>query len=678
MTQLREVHQRSSGWGRGEARKQRRMQPMFLTLEDRKLLSGPGSQSITGVQRLVTLAGTTSFPSVNAGGAASPGVAPQAFDGLNAYQQWSANGGNQFNIEPPDEGLAVGNGYVVNVVNSVIRVYDTSGTPLTDVLDLNTFFGYAAQVNRTTFEQGPFVTDPSVYYDQPTQRWFVDILTLEVDPATGEFLGPNHLDLAVSQTADPTGSWNIYSLPVQDDGTQGTPNHGDANYSGPFIGDYPHIGADRNGIYLTTNEFQLSGNGDFRGAQVYAYPKTALEAGASSMPVIQFDTAANPAGNADGLAGFALIPAITPDAAYAGSQGGTEYLLSTTDVSQNPDGTSGNLVEVWALTNTKSLDSGSPNLTLQSSAITVPTFSIPPSAVQKAGDYPLGQSVGESEVTLESLDPRMTQVSYANGKLWGAIDTAVTTGGATTAGIAWYVINPQVNAHGVSGSLINQGTLSLPGNNLLFPALAVTPSGKGVIGFSVTGPDYYPSAGYATLDAKTGTGPIQIAAAGVGPEDGFTGYAAFGGAGEARWGDYSAAAVDGETIWVASEYIANTGTLDQYQADPTLSGTRSPYSNWDNRITPVSTSNGGGRGSTLTGSSNNAVNSSSIALAGGISSGNSAQSVTSPGVGADQANLAAFGGNGISAFHGAVVVNDSTIDAFSGPLSLVKSKTKSN
>jgi hypothetical protein len=325
---------------------------------------------------------------------------------------------------------------------------------------------------------------------------------------------------------------------------------------------------------------------------VYAYSKAALVAGASSVNVVQFDTGANPAGNPDGMAGFTLIPASTPDAAYAGSQGGTEYLLSSTN-SVFQTGTA-NQLEVWALTNTKSLDSNSPSLTLQSSAITVNTYGIPPAAVQKAGNYPLGQSVGEQEAVLESLDPRMTQVSYANGKLWGAIDTSVTVGGVTQAGIDWYVINPQVDAHGVSGKLVNQGTLALAGNNLLFPALAVTPSGKGVIGFSVAGPEYYPSAAYATLDAKSGTGPIQIAAAGLGPEDGFSGYSAFGGTSEARWGDFSAAAVDGETIWIASEYIANTGTLDQFLADPTLGGTRAQYSNWNNRITPVSTSNGNG------------------------------------------------------------------------------------
>jgi hypothetical protein len=541
--------------------------------------------------RQVCLSGTTSFHGNGNGSAANPPSPAHGFDGINALQSNIANG---YDVEPPDEGLAVGNGYVVNAVNDAIRVYSTSGAPLTDVVALNSFLGLSP---------APFVTDPSVYFDQPTQHWFVDALTLEVD-STGALSGPNHLDLAVSRTADPTGSWNIYRLPVQDDGTQGTPNHGDANYSGPFYGDFPHIGADRNGIYLTTNEFRLFGDGAFRGAQVYAFSKAAIEAGASSVPVVQFDTAANPAGNPDGLAGFTLIPASTPDAAYAGAQGGTEFLLSSTNVYQSASGTTGNLLEVWALTNTKSLDSAHPNLTLQSAAIPVNTFSLPPVADQKPGDFPLGQSLGDSafvdkyfpgakpttevEEPLDSIDTRMTQVTYANGKLWGAIDTAVNIGGATKAGIAYYVINPQVDVRGVSGSVVKQGTLAVAANNLIVPAIGVTPSGKGVITFTVSGRDHFPSAGYATIDAKSGAGAIQIAAEGAAPEDGFAGYSFFG-YNQPRWGDYSATAVDGQTVWVASEYIASSGNKAQFQKDVTLGGTRSFFVNWDNRITPVST-----------------------------------------------------------------------------------------
>ena len=38
----------------------------------------------------------------------------------------------------------------------------------------------------------------------------------------------------------------------------------------------------------------------------------------------------------------------------------------------------------------------------------------------------------------------MQQVMYANGKLWGALDSAVTVGGENRAGVAYYVLNPIV------------------------------------------------------------------------------------------------------------------------------------------------------------------------------------------------------------------------------------------
>jgi hypothetical protein len=525
----------------------------------------------------------------------NPGLV-QSFHGLNAYDQRYANGGNQFQVVPPDQGLAVGNGKVLEVVNDVLRVYDTSGKPLTGVEDLNTFFGYAAQVNRDTGDQGPFVTDPSAYFDQPTQRWFVDALTLDVD-TSGNYLGTDHIDIAVSQTADPTGGWNIYRLAVQDDGTQGTPNHGDASYGGPFFGDYPHIGADGNGIYITTNEFQLFGDGSFRAAQVYAFSKTALASGAASLPVAQFDTIG---ANLGGYPGFTLIPSLTPGASYAGGQGGSEYFLSSSDAVYNNATGSDNVLGLWSMTNTKSLANPNPSPSLSYSVLTVNTYTLPPLANQKAGNFPLGQSLNdptlatelfgepdtfapEVESALESLDTRMTQVTYANGKLWGALDTAVNVGGHVKAGIEWFVINP--NAGG-SGRVDNQGVLALAGNNLIFPAIAVTASGKGVMGFSVAGNDYYPSAGYAPIDANKGVGDIHIAASGVGPEDEFSSYGFFQ-YDTPRFGDYGAAVADGNTIWVANEYIANAGNVDQYVADQTLGGTRAMVTNWDTRVTQV-------------------------------------------------------------------------------------------
>jgi hypothetical protein len=76
--------------------------------------------------------------------------------------------------------------------------------------------------------------------------------------------------------------------------------------------------------------------------------------------------------------------------------------------------------------------------------------------------------------------------------------------------------------------------------------------------FTLTGPDYFPSAAYIpiTLSGGVAASGIRRAAAGTAPDDGFTCYAPFGPPG--RWGDYSAAvAVRDDAVWIATEYISN-------------------------------------------------------------------------------------------------------------------------
>jgi hypothetical protein len=541
-----------------------------------------------------------------------------SFDGLNFRQQRLANGGNQFSVEPPDQGMCAGNGFVLESVNDVLRVFHTDGTPASNVVDLNTFYGYPAAINRTTGVRGPFVTDPSCLYDADTQRFFNIVLTLDTTPG-GAFTGPNHLDIAVSNTSDPTGTWTIYRLPVQDDGTQGTPDHHcgtEAGDHGPCLGDYPHIGADATGFYATTNEYEFFGDA-FVGAQLYAFSKAALASGAATVAVTQFDTSTAAPG---GKPGFTIWPAQTPANQFDGSNGGTEYFLSSTAADEaqcdslevcSGTGTSTNIV-LWSLTGTSTLTSASPSLSLNNSAISVDQYAIPPKSNQKAGDFPLGQCINDTTTVITSLGPpftgcwqalftaepahnevishldsndsRMQQVSYANGRVWGALDTDVVVGGVHKAGIAYYVVNP------ISGNLVLQGTLGLTNNNLTYPAIGVTGSGRGVIAFTVVGDDYYPSAGYAALDAKVGAGDVHIAAAGLGPDDGFTSYKAeVGNPPRTRWGDYGATAVVGNSIWITSEYIGQTCTLAQYVAAPfgSCNGTRATLGNWGTRISMV-------------------------------------------------------------------------------------------
>ena len=232
----------------------------------------------------------------------TPGLR-RSFEGLNHFDQRTANNGNQFSIVPPDQGMCVGNGFVLETVNDVLQVFDTKGNALSAVTDQNSFYGYPPAIDRTNIIFGPEPTDPSCLFDQATNRFFHVVLTLEVNPANGGLTGDNHLDVAVSKTGNPLDGFNIYQLPVQDDGTQGTPSH----VGCPCVGDYPHMGADKFGFYLATNEYPLTnsaglfGNG-YNGSQLYAFSKAALAAGAPSVNVVQFE---NPTLN-DGTPSFTM------------------------------------------------------------------------------------------------------------------------------------------------------------------------------------------------------------------------------------------------------------------------------------------------------------------------------------------------------------------------------------
>ena len=540
-----------------------------------------------------------------------------SFDGLNHRQNRLASHGNQFSLEPPDQGICANGQYVLETVNDVMRVFDTAGNPLTAPTALNAFYGYAPAIVRTPRVYGPFVTDPSCFYDAPSQRWFHVVLTIDVNPANGHFLGSNHLDVAVSKTSNPMtpNGWNIYRIAAQDDGSQGTPDHhcttnGPGTPDGPCIGDYPHIGADANGFYITTNEYSFFGP-EFHGAQIYAISKAALAAGSPVITVKQIDTNGMDAGNS----GFTLAPATTPTSAggstvYETRARGTEYFLSSNAADEaHGDGvaigprTSTQLL-TWALTNTSSLNSATPALALTHSVAEVGRYSFPPASEQKAGPHPLGQCLNsdpcatnfvlgapdpfkESEVSLDSSDTRMLQTTFAGGLLYGALDTGLSHASPKKAGVEYFITRPSVSATGgVSSNTVRNAYGSLPGDNLIYPAIGVTSSGHAVMAFTVVGSNRFPSAGYALLDAENGLGDVHIAAEGLGPDDGFSGYKVFGN--RPRWGDYGASAVVGDKVWIASEYINQTCDLDTYlNTGGSCGETRTVLANWGTRVSQV-------------------------------------------------------------------------------------------
>ena len=573
------------------------------------------SRSIQHTAPKVAQAPLTSGTGVSSSG---PLSVLSSFEGLNHRQSRLANNANQFSLEPPDQGLCAANGFQMEIINDVLRVYHADGTPFAGTEDLNTFFGYSPAIIRghgtTPTVFGEFSTDPSCYYDKDTNTWFAIMLGIDTFSDSGDFKGTNSLSIAVSDTGDPTGTWTLYNIPVQDDGTGGTPNHGCTGIP-PYgqattplnpnacFGDYPHLGADATGFYITTNEYSFFGN-DFHGAQVYAMSKWQLASHPATINVTQLDTN----GLVNGNSGFTVWPATAPNDLNSTDNGGTEYFMSSTaadeahgnGVAVGPRQSSNILV--WSLTNTSSLNS-TPALSLSWTSVGVGRYVVPPRSEQKSGNTPLYDCLNKKSCStnflngipdpfapetanypLDSNDTRMQQVVFANGILWGALDTAVNLSANTRAGIEWFAVNPG------AGTLANSGYLAVKQENVIYPAIAVNPSGQGVIAFTLVGRDFYPSAAFASINV-TGTGPVQVSAAGIGPADGFTGSAFYNDPNppRPRWGDYGAAVFDGTNFWLASEYIGQTCTLAQYTATgASCNGTRTVLANWDTRLTEVS------------------------------------------------------------------------------------------
>jgi hypothetical protein len=501
-----------------------------------------------------------------------------------------------FNLEPPDQGLCVGSGHVLEMINDVVQVFTTAGVPETEPIYLNDFF------EEPGFQ---FTTDPTCVYDAGSGRFYATQLTLDIDPDTGGLTGANWLDLAVSKTSDPTDGYNFYRIFTTDDGSDGTPSHANC----PCVGDYPHLGTDANGVYLTTNEYPFGGPGrfgnGFNGAQVYALSKQAVDSGDDSVTVVHFQNVRVPERSGTPTrVGFTLWPAQSAGSSYDADRGGTMNFASSFAAEEaRPRDFTGHADQVgyWWIQNTRSLNTDSPNLTLRVKVLHSESYGIPPLSNQEPGPVPLRDCLNtscagfvdpytpEQEGGLDSSDTRMLTAVYAAGHVYSALDTAMLVSGNVHAGPAWFDMTTQR----AESTLAGQGYLGATDANLIYPSIATDPSGTGYAGMTLAGKNYYPSAAYAVFDG--GFGPrVNVAGAGAAPEDGFCEYLYFNCAGtptpaiRPRWGDYGAAAWDGSQFYVANEYIAHSCDFATFVQDYTCGGTRTFYGNFSTHIAVLS------------------------------------------------------------------------------------------
>jgi hypothetical protein len=535
--------------------------------------------------------------------------------GLNAFDLWSTH--LHFNVEPPDQMLCASNDFVFEGVNDNVRVYTSDLKPASTVQTIEGFFGLP--IPGALFA----LSDPKCYFDSPTGRWFVTV-TVPFDPTISFVL------LAVSTSKSPLGAWNVYAIDTTDNGTDGTPN----NPGCVCLGDQPLLGANPDAIFISTNEFS-SATFAFNGANMYVLDKAALAQGSPSVNVVLFtlglslSTPDGPCLPADITCWYTVQPATSPGSLDSNNQngnqadngqGGVEYALSALQFGDHPYELIDNRIAVWAFTNTQSITSDFQSIGVQFRVIGSESYETPITfAAQKAGPTPRGDFCKFGDPAKKNLHPcsdantpnnpavvlpgpiqpnddRMNQVVFANGLLWGGLNTAVKVTNEEGApsihnGIAYFVVQPGWH-HGIlQGSIWNQGYIAATGADVLFPSVGVTDSGQGVIAFTLTGHDFYPSAAFVTIDGRSTGDQVNVAAKGQSPSDGFTEFQFFGtSAFRPRWGDYSAAVAFGGKVYFSTEYIQYPSCSDSAWAqDPSCGGTRGRSANWGTSISVITT-----------------------------------------------------------------------------------------
>src|SRR5438105_11190612 len=150
--------------------------------------------------------------------------------------------------QPPDTQLAAGPASLAEADNDTLSVWSKTGAFLASA-DLNTFFSVPP-----TYD----FSDPRLLYDRESPRWFLTGMAFDK-------LHNSQNYIAVSETSDPTGTWDKYLL------TTGA----------ALVRDQPMTGVDTDKVVISWNDFSGSppNTPTFSGQETYVLQKSDLLAG---------------------------------------------------------------------------------------------------------------------------------------------------------------------------------------------------------------------------------------------------------------------------------------------------------------------------------------------------------------------------------------------------------------
>jgi hypothetical protein len=443
--------------------------------------------------------------------------------------------------EPPDTTGTIGPSRFVEAVNSRIDIYDQNGSHL----------------GGATFDDalGPCVTtaaaceysDPQVLWDQQSQRFYYEDLNADIGGSANFFVW----GFSKNSSPDTFGSsdWCNY-----------TTQNGAMNY-GNVIPDYPKMGASTDYLMIGVNDYAGEA---YTGSDIDTISKPQTNSAFTKCPGPHTFTYTRNGPISD----------CNPQGVFASDPNPAQQAETDPDgwVVANPDPSNSGFAANWVDVIHVTKGQGGKPVVGAAQCVSVPQYSPPPPAVQKA-DPPI------PPYTNDTLDGRITHAVIAKDpRIEGAAThpalwTSHTVQGGAGSEVDWYEIDV-VRAQTFQTGVVSDPNLFVYNGAISDDRNAATRKygSDMVLGFSTSGTDAYPA---IQMVSKRGGNPqssFVLIKQSPGPNAGFSCSENPLFPGRCRWGDYSGAVPDPSSpksgnvgrVWLANQWVTGEdGTLGE-------------------------------------------------------------------------------------------------------------------
>ena len=414
-------------------------------------------------------------------------------------------------VIPPDTMGAVGDGYVMTMLNNKVNIQTLTGKSYGEV-PLESFWD-----NISTM-----VFDPTVIYDFFVKKW---VAVAAADPGKSS----SKILIAISETPNPLQRWDIFYFY--------------ADSRGEAFADYPRVGLNSKWIAITTNMYSLDGS-HYLGPKMWVIVQNSLKN--RNLKYKEF-----PAGF-DNLSGFTIVPSVSYDINEPNL-----YLVddSFIDSMEYP------LIRVSEITGSTDDPQWKPTPdgggSFPGTGLFYPHINF---------NYRLIKAYQKGATErIDTDDVRIENAIYINGKLWFTHTGGLpATGTPDRTAVFWYEVDPKLLD--TTGDPIVQSGVVDPGEGgcLFYPSIAVNRYNDVVIGFSRSDKTRYAEAAFVSRSSWDSPGTmseIKTIKKGEAPYRKEPSSEATGDlvAGGIRWGDYSSTVIDpsdNTTFWTIQEYAA--------------------------------------------------------------------------------------------------------------------------